>query len=115
MKLNELESVISIDIKSSLTRFGNMESFYVKFLKKFIEDKNFELLSEGVEQGDIKVISETAHTLKGVTGNLGLIKLFKISQELMKAKDLSEEKILALYGELKVEMEKTKEALAKLD
>lgn len=115
MKLNELESVISIDIKSSLARFGNMESFYVKFLKKFVDDKSFEVLSEGIEQRDIKVISESAHTLKGVTGNLGLTKLFEISQELMKAKDLSEEKILALYEELKVEMEKTREILAKLD
>lgn len=115
MKLNELENVINIDIKSSLARFGNIESFYIKYLKKIVEDRNFEKIGIGIEQKDIKMISESAHTLKGVTGNLGLTKLFEISQELTKAKNLSEEKILALYEELKVEMEKTREILARLD
>ena len=34
MNLNELKDTIDIDIQGSLARFGNMESFYIKFLKK---------------------------------------------------------------------------------
>ena len=34
MELKDLKNVIDIDIDGSLARFGNMESFYIKFLKK---------------------------------------------------------------------------------
>lgn len=44
MKLDELKEII--DIKSSLARFGNMESFYIKFLKKFVDDRSFESMKE---------------------------------------------------------------------
>lgn len=115
MKLNELKEKMDIDIENTLARFGNMESFYIKFLKKFVDDKNFETLSEGIEKRDIKIVKESAHTLKGVTGNLGITRLYEISVKLMKIEELSWEEILTLYEDLKKEMEKTREILKKLD
>lgn len=115
MKLIELSNEIEIDIKGSLARFGNMESFYVKYLKKFIEDRSFDSLTEGIEEGNKEKIKDGAHTLKGVTGNLGLTKLYNISIELMNVQALADEEITSLYGELKKELEKTKKVLEKLD
>ncbi len=115
MKLIELENIIDIEIEKSLVRFGNMESFYIKFLKKFIDDKSLQSLTEGIERGDLKKVGESAHTLKGVAGNLGLKKIYELSMELMKVESLTKDEINSLYEELKIEMEKTVEALSKLD
>ena len=84
MELKDLKNVIDIDIDGSLARFGNMESFYIKFLKKFIDDKSFINLKEALENNNIDKIGEEAHTLKGVAGNLGLNKVYQYSVELMR-------------------------------
>lgn len=115
MKLNDLKNKIEIDIEGSLARFGNMESFYIKFLKKFVDDKSFETLSSGIENKNLKDIKDGAHTLKGVAGNLGLKKIYDISKKLMEINDEVDENILMLYKDLKNEIEKTKEILKNLD
>ncbi len=115
MKLNDLKNKIEIDIEGSLARFGNMESFYIKFLKKFVDDKSFETLSSGIENKNLKDIKDGAHTLKGVAGNLGLKKIYDISKKLMEINDEVDENILMLYKALKNEIEKTKEVLKNLD
>ncbi|WP_294705537.1 Hpt domain-containing protein [uncultured Fusobacterium sp.] len=115
MKLNDLKNKIEIDIEGSLARFGNMESFYIKFLKKFVDDKSFETLSSGIENKNLKDIKDGAHTLKGVAGNLGLKKIYDISKKLMEINDEVDENILMLYKDLKNEIEKTKEVLKNLD
>lgn len=116
MKLNDLRDVIEIDIKSSLARFGNMESFYVKYLKKFIDDKSFENLKQALENNDIGKVGEEAHTLKGVAGNLGLTKIYKYSMEIMElAKENSVDKIKSVTEKLEEEMSKVVEVLKKLD
>lgn len=117
MKLNDLKNKIEIDIdiEGSLARFGNMESFYIKFLKKFVDDKSFETLSSGIENKNLKDIKDGAHTLKGVAGNLGLKKIYDISKKLMEINDEIDENIIMLYKDLKNEIEKTKEVLKNLD
>lgn len=116
MNLNELKDTIDIDIQGSLARFGNMESFYIKFLKKFIDDKSFTNLKEALENNDIDKVGVEAHTLKGVSGNLGLNKIFQYSLEIMKlAKERKIEEIKVLEGKLEEEMQLVVEALKKLD
>lgn len=116
MNLNELKDIIDIDIQGSLARFGNMESFYIKFLKKFIDDKSFINLKEALENNDIDKVGVEAHTLKGVAGNLGLTKVYQYSVEIMRlTKEGTIEEIKDLASKLEEEMQLVIEALKKLD
>lgn len=61
-----------IDIKSAEERFlGNFELFS-KFLFQFPDKSLFTELMEYMSSGDVKKSFETAHTIKGVAGNLSL-------------------------------------------
>ncbi|MCI2068058.1 MAG: Hpt domain-containing protein [Bacilli bacterium] len=55
---------------------GN-EALYVKFLKKFPMDASFPLIKPAFDKGDLEAAFEAAHTVKGVSGNLGLTRLYK--------------------------------------
>ena len=115
MELKDLKNVIDIDIDGSLARFGNMESFYIKFLKKFVDDKSFETLSSGIENKNLKDIKDGAHTLKGVAGNLGLNKVYQYSVELMRlAKENNLAEIKEIVEKLEEEIEKVISALKNL-
>ncbi|AVQ18445.1 Hpt domain-containing protein [Fusobacterium mortiferum] len=115
MELKDLKNVIDIDIDGSLARFGNMESFYIKFLKKFIDDKSFINLKEALENNNIDKIGEEAHTLKGVAGNLGLNKVYQYSVELMRlAKENNLAEIKEIVEKLEEEIEKVISALKNL-
>ena len=56
------------------------EERYEGFLKSFLEDGNYRALVEAVEEHDCKKAFTAAHTLKGVSGNLALSKLFEVVQ-----------------------------------
>lgn len=53
-----------------------------KFVVKFLDDKSFGELKEAVEAGDAEAAFRAAHTLKGVTQNLSLAKLFSYTNQL---------------------------------
>lgn len=61
------------DVKGTLDRFLGEEEIYHKFLIKTLDSPDFKLLSESIEQKKFKEAFRHAHTLKGVTGNLGLV------------------------------------------
>lgn len=71
MKKGRLEEC-GINVEVALDRFMNNESMYEKFLLKFIADKNFDILRESIETGDVESAFDAAHTLKGVAANLEL-------------------------------------------
>ena len=60
------------NIDTTLDRFMGNEALYMKFIMKFLEDKNFEALVENIEKSDFEGAFNSAHALKGVTANLGL-------------------------------------------
>lgn len=60
------------NIDTTLDRFMGNEALYMKFIMKFLDDKNFEALVENIEKGDFEEAFNSAHALKGVTANLGL-------------------------------------------
>lgn len=116
MNLREVNEKIDIDIDGSLARFGNMESFYIKFLKKFIDDKSFEKIKEALKENNIEKLGEEAHTLKGVSGNLGLNNVYGYSVELMRvSKEKNLVEIEELVTKLEVELKIVIEELKKLD
>lgn len=85
MTLQEFSEKTEMDLRGTLERFANMEPMLVKFLKKFAEDPSFQELSQAVADKDYLIIERSAHTLKGVAGNLGFQSLFHINQEIVDA------------------------------
>lgn len=54
----------------------------VKYLAKFVEDQSYEHLCHAIDATDYETAFRTAHTLKGMCMNLGLICLQKSSSAL---------------------------------
>lgn len=63
---------IGVDVPTALGRFMGNEALFDRFLKKFLDDGNFDKLCEAVNNRDAENAFIAAHTLKGVAGNLGL-------------------------------------------
>lgn len=64
------------DYETTIARFMNSEQSYLRFLEMFFADDSFSKLGEALEAGDLKAAFEAAHTLKGVSGNMGLTPLY---------------------------------------
>lgn len=70
------------DVETVLKRFLGNEAMYMKFLLKFIDDKNYDDLIESIEKRDYGTAFETAHTLKGVAANLGIEHVYAASSRI---------------------------------
>ena len=64
MILKELAEILNIDLATTVARFGNNEMLFVRFIKKFPNDKTYSALCEAVENKDYKAIETSAHTLQ---------------------------------------------------
>ena len=71
-----------IDISDALGRIGGNEGLYKKLLARFTEGNYLDAISEALEKGDAEEAARAAHTLKGVSANLSLIKIQALSLEL---------------------------------
>lgn len=65
-----------IDIEGGLCRTGNDYSFYIRHLRRFLNDTNMQMLCDALNRGDMKQSFFFAHTLKGVTAQLGIVALY---------------------------------------
>lgn len=65
-----------VDVDSSIARFCGKEDRYIKYLKLFYADNNYDMLIESLNNGDCAEAFEHCHSLKGVVGNLGFRKMF---------------------------------------
>lgn len=74
-----------VDVRGSIERFAGNEGLYVKFLMKFLQDTTFQSLSQAMEKGDLDEALRASHTLKGLSGNLGLTPLFDACSEFVTA------------------------------
>lgn len=81
LKLKE----IGVDIDGTISRLCNNVDLYKKLLIKFLEDKNFEMLIDSLENNDYKNIEIYAHTLKGLSSNLGFVELSKACAEMVES------------------------------
>lgn len=85
MTLQEFAAVTNMDLDGTMARFANMEKLVKKFLKKFPSDPSYHELCAAVETNDQSGIERSAHTLKGVAGNLGFQELFDVNQKIVDA------------------------------
>lgn len=71
------------DAQFALNQFSGNQPLLLKILEKFIQqNQHFEsLLRSHCEQEDIKAAKHEVHTIKGVSGNLGLNALHQASKE----------------------------------
>ncbi len=63
---------VGVDYDEVLKRFMGKEDFYLRMLRKFLNDKNFDGLRQTVADKNWKDAFTYAHTVKGLCGNLGL-------------------------------------------
>ena len=71
-----------VDIKVTMERFMGKEELLFKFLKKFTSDESYNSLISAMEGEKYEEAFTHAHTLKGVSANLGLGNLTNSSSEL---------------------------------
>ena len=71
------------DVETTINRFMGNEAMYLKFLGKFLDDQNYKMLGENLEAKNYEEAFKCAHTLKGVTANLGLDPIQKAVSELV--------------------------------
>ena len=60
---------------------GNNE-FYIRLVKKSLDDKNFAALKDALDAKDLGKAFECAHALKGVAANLSLTPIFEPMSEM---------------------------------
>lgn len=61
-----------VDLDGALSRFMGNEALFLKFLKKFGNDMSYTNLMLNLDQENFEEAFKCAHTLKGVSANLGL-------------------------------------------
>lgn len=70
-----------INVDDAMQRFMNNEKLWVRFLKKFEADKSYSELVAAMEEKNVEKAFESAHTLKGIAGNLALAKFLGLITE----------------------------------
>lgn len=85
MTFNEAITKIGVNTEETLRRFSGNSDLMEKFIRKFPQDKTLEGLEAAIAAKEYPSIEETAHTLKGVSGNLGFTELYELSAALVTA------------------------------
>ena len=75
--LNELKAW-GCDTDSVMPHFSHKEDFYARCFKKFVVDPALEALGKALADKDADAAFRQAHTLKGLTENMGLTPLSAI-------------------------------------
>lgn len=61
-----------LDVDQTLQRFAANEKIYQKFLRMFLEDKNYDALITACKNKADEEMFKAAHTLKGLSANLDM-------------------------------------------
>lgn len=69
-------SAYGADVQGIMERFLNDEELYINCLNTFFEDESFDALGVSIKNKHYEEAFNYAHTLKGVSGNMGLTPLY---------------------------------------
>ena len=75
-KYEEQPEALGVAYDEAKTRFMNNENVLLKFLKKFVNNTNYQALKDEIEADDKENALLHSHTLKGNCGNLSLTALY---------------------------------------
>lgn len=92
-KLIKLLSEYGADVPGIMERFLNDEDLYNSCIHAFYEDNTFNDLGISIETANYDDAFNYAHTLKGITGNMGLVPLYNlivILVESLRSRDYSQ-------------------------
>lgn len=92
-----------LDYKLALARFGDNEMLFEKFLNRFENDEHFEKGKEAYNAGDYTEIVKQIHALKGVSGTLGMERLYQAASDVVD--DIRSEN----FDKLSIDMERMEE------
>ncbi len=105
------------DVETTLKRFMGNEKMYMKYIMKFLDDKNFDSIRENLKSQNYEAVFNAAHTLKGVTANLGLNPVNTAAAEISEllrgkaAAEVNVEKVNAVFLELSESYERFRKIL----
>lgn len=116
MNLQEASKEMNIDYNAAITRFGNSEAMYIRFLNKFLSDNTYNELEQVWEKGIYEEIEKKAHTLKGIAGNLCLNNLFSLSDKIVqKIRNNDYEDLETIYQNLQEEYKHVKTVITNIN
>ena len=84
MTLEECYTAMGANYQDVLKRFYKSDMIR-RFVKMFLQDDSFRLLTDAMAKQDVKEAFRAAHTLKGVCQNLGFDALYVPSSALTEA------------------------------
>ncbi len=85
MELTQVLKEANVNVETTLQRFASNQSLLTRFLKKFPQDPTYSQLIQAVERFDPEEMQMLAHTLKGMSANLGFEELSVRSDRLVRA------------------------------
>jgi len=72
-----------MDVTGTMARFGGNEALMMRFLLGFPKDQTMGSLRDAMTSGNREAQKVAAHSLKGLSGNLGLTPVFEASSAMM--------------------------------
>ena len=100
-----------LDLESGLARVGGNQVIFKKMLQMFSNSQEFLSFEESLAAQDYNKAADLAHAIKGMTGNLSLVKVYETSSVLMQQlrSGIPDATLLAEYRDA---LEKTKAYVA---
>ena len=74
---------IGVDIDAALERLGGVEDLYFMIVPKFLEDNNYDLFLNDIENSSYDEAVHHIHTLKGAAYNMGFHKIGDCSGKIL--------------------------------
>ena len=68
--------------EDGLQRCMNNETFYLRMVDLFLQDKSFDKLKVEIDNNNLEEAFKASHALKGVLGNLSLTPLYEVIYEM---------------------------------
>jgi len=80
--LEELEA-LGVNIKEGLSRLNGNRAFYERMLGKFTDNIRKYYVDTDFDNSDYTEITEKAHTIKGIAGNLSITPVYEAYTEIV--------------------------------
>lgn len=84
-ELQKKTEAAGIEYGQGLERFMGKKELYHRFLGKFLNDASYRDFCTAYEAGDLVTSEKTVHTLKGTSGNLSLMRLYRAADAMVQA------------------------------